>query len=104
VGGRDFGVSQFDRAGSAKRQAGSSFKPFVYLTAFERRVATPASIVEDGPLRLVSAGTPWEPEKTDGRFRGWVTARQALTDSLNDPTVRLAMVAGLQEIVDTARR
>ena len=103
VGGRDFRESQFDRAGSARRQAGSAFKPLVYATAFERGVATPATLLEDGPLTLQSGGRSWTPMNDDDQFHGWVTARTAVEQSYNLPTIRLALATGLPAIVDTAK-
>jgi len=103
VGGRDWLESQFDRVGQAKRQAGSAFKPLVYATAFERGVATPATLLEDAPLEVVSGGKVWAPSNDDDQFRGWVTARAALEGSLNVPTARLALETGLDPIVEIAR-
>ncbi|MEZ5333326.1 MAG: PBP1A family penicillin-binding protein [Thermoanaerobaculia bacterium] len=103
VGGRDYGASQFDRVAQAARQAGSAFKPVVYATAIQNRVATPASWLEDEPLTVALAGSTWQPRNSDGEFRGWVTVRQALEKSLNVPTARLALATGLDHIVDTAR-
>ncbi len=104
VGGRDYAASQFDRASRARRQAGSAFKPVVYAAAFERRAATPADRLEDAPLTVALAGRDWSPRNSDDTFRGWVTVRQALEDSLNVPTARLALAVGLPEIVDASRR
>jgi len=103
VGGRDYRESQFDRVSSARRQAGSAFKPLVYATAFEAEVATPATLLEDAPLELESGGKLWAPANDDGEFRGWVTARTAIEQSLNVPTARLALQTGLPRIVQTAR-
>ena len=103
VGGRDFRTSQFDRAGSALRQAGSTFKPIVYATAFESGVATPGTLLEDAPLTLESGGQSWSPSNDDHEFHGWVTARTAVEQSYNLPTVRLALATGLPKIVDMAR-
>lgn len=103
VGGRDYGESQFDRVAQARRQAGSAFKPLVFAAAFEAEVATPATLLEDAPLELVSGGRTWKPANDDDQFRGWVTARTAVEDSLNVPTARLALQTGLQRIVDLAR-
>ncbi|HEX2252344.1 MAG TPA: PBP1A family penicillin-binding protein [Thermoanaerobaculia bacterium] len=104
VGGRNYGGSQFDRLGQAMRQPGSAFKPVVYAAAFETGAATPASFLEDAPLTLRLAGTrPWSPQNSDRSFRGWVTARAALEDSLNVPTARLALDTGLDRVVATAR-
>jgi penicillin-binding protein 1B len=103
VGGRDYRASQFDRIGQARRQAGSAFKPLVYATAFERGVATPATLLEDAPFVLESGGEPWSPENDDDEYRGWVTARTAIEKSLNVPTARLALQTGLESVVETAR-
>lgn len=103
VGGRDWLESQYDRVSQAKRQAGSAFKPIVYATAFERGVATPATLLEDAPLEVESGGKIWAPSNDDDQFRGWVTARAALEQSLNVPTARLALETGLEPIVDVAR-
>jgi len=104
VGGRDYGASQFDRAGSAKRQAGSAFKPLVYATAFELGRATPATLLEDAPFTIESGGEAWSPGNDDDEFHGWVTARTALERSLNVPTARLALQIGPEAVVESARR
>jgi penicillin-binding protein 1B len=103
VGGRDYGESQFDRVSQAHRQTGSAFKPVVYATAFENRVAAPSSLVEDEPLTVKLAGRTWSPKNSDEKFRGWVSVRTALEKSLNVPTARLALDVGLPEIVEMAR-
>ena len=102
VGGRDFTGSQFDRAG-AHRQPGSAFKPVVFAAALRSGAVTPASFVEDAPLVMQVGGRRWAPENSDRRYRGWVTVRQALEDSLNVPTVRVAQRTGLAQIVALAR-
>ncbi len=103
VGGREYGASQFDRAGQARRQAGSAFKPVVYATAIERRVVTPSTMVEDAPLTVSLAGRTWTPQNDDDEYAGWVTVRAAVERSLNIPTARVALETGLEEIVATAR-
>jgi len=103
VGGRDYKESQFDRVGQARRQAGSAFKPIVYATAFEKGVATPATLLEDAPFTIESGGEPWSPSNDDDDYRGWVTARTAIEKSLNVPTARLALQTGLDAVVATAR-
>jgi len=109
VGGRDFRESQFNRAVQARRQPGSCFKPFVYAAGFERSLAgsdgglTPATLLEDTPLDLRVGGKQWRPSNYDHRFRGTVTAREALEQSLNVPTVRAARRVGLERVVRTAR-
>ncbi len=104
VGGRDWESSQFDRASQARRQAGSAFKPVVFAAAFEEGVATPATLLEDAPLTVALAGSEWSPQNADADYRGWVSARSALEESLNVPTARLGLEVGLRRVVDTARR
>ncbi len=103
VGGRDYQRSQFDRVSQAARQAGSAFKPVVYAAAFENGLQAPSSFVEDAPLTVALAGRDWAPQNSSGEFRGWVTVRTAVEQSLNVPTVRVAMDVGLEEIVRLAR-
>ncbi len=103
VGGRDFRESQFDRAGTARRQAGSAFKPLVYATAFEQGAATPATLLEDAPLTLEAGGKSWSPMNDNDQFHGWVTARTAVEQSYNLPTIRLALATGLPKIVASAK-
>jgi penicillin-binding protein 1B len=102
VGGRQYGASQFDRAGRAERQAGSAFKPIVYAAAFETGHATPASFLEDSPLTVRLAGRPWRPKNDDGSFHDWVTVRTALERSYNPATARLALQVGIERVVDYA--
>lgn len=104
VGGRSYALSQYDRVSLARRQAGSVFKPIVYAAAFEQRVATPATLLEDGPYTVRLAGRSWSPQNSDGKYRGMVTVRQALQESLNVPTARLAQEVGLERVVQMARR
>ncbi len=78
-----------------RRQPGSALKPFLYGLAFERRLLTPASLVEDTPLALAVAGGLYRPRDYDAQFRGLVSARTALASSLNVPAVRtLGLVGG----------
>ena len=110
VGGRDYGRSQYNRAVQAHRPPGSTFKPFVYLAGFERARRERdfdfnlATVLEDEPLELRSGGRDWRPANYDGRFRGPVSAREALEKSINVPTVRAAMQIGLPEVIDVARQ
>jgi penicillin-binding protein 1A len=102
VGGRDFDDSQFDRARSARRQAGSAFKPFVYAAA----VASGRTLnqkVPDEPLSVkLGGGGTWSPRNFDGVFDGPITLRDALVRSKNVPTVRLAQDVGLHRIAELA--
>ena len=110
VGGRDYRVSQFNRAVQARRQAGSLFKPFVYLAAFEASRTggppsiTPASLLADEPVTFESEQGTWSPQNYDHQFRGNVTLRSALEQSLNVPAVRVAKSVGTQPIVDVIRQ
>ncbi len=108
VGGRDYSLNQFDRVSMASRQPGSTFKPFVYLTALDSnlnsyRVARTTSILADEPITIpIRGSTSWSPKNYDNRYRGQVTVREALTHSLNLPTVDLAMKVGIDRIAETA--
>jgi penicillin-binding protein 1B len=108
VGGRDFQENQFDRVSQAKRQPGSVFKPFVFLTALDKdlnnyRVARTSSVLVDEPISLKIPGSDtWEPQNYDRKFRGEVTVRQALAKSLNVPTIDLAMKVGIEHVARTA--
>lgn len=110
VGGRDYGRSQFNRALLSHRPPGSTFKPFVYLAGFERAASSPgfsftaATVLEDTPLELRSGGKVWSPANYDGTFRDHVSARDALEQSINVPTVRAALQVGLPAVVDAADR
>lgn len=103
VGGRDWADSQFDRVGSARRQAGSAFKPVVYAAAFSLGVAAPATILADEPLAVPAAGGVWEPRDDDGVFLGPLPARTALEESRNVPAARLGLDTGLDVVVATGR-
>jgi penicillin-binding protein 1B len=106
VGGRDFLASQLDRATRSRRQVGSLFKPFVYLTAIGDPATgiTPASILEDEPISVQMGGSKWTPQNVDEKFRGPVTVRYALEHSLNVPTVHLAEDLGIARIADFGDR
>src|SRR5215469_9701908 len=99
VGGRDYGQSQFNRAVDAKRQPGSAFKPFVYLTALEHGL-TPDTVREDAPIAVKG----WRPENYERHYLGPVTLRQALADSLNTVSVRLTLEFTPQAVVRTVYR
>jgi len=109
-GGFSFEISQFDRATQAKRQPGSSIKPFVYLTALDHGF-TPSTLVLDGPNSLPQGpGLPmWSPTNyTNGKhgpeYRGPTPLRVGLEQSLNAMTARLASLVGLEPIAQTIER
>jgi penicillin-binding protein 1B len=104
VGGRDYEKSQFDRVVQAKRQVGSAFKPVVYAAALTEGVVTPASLLNDSPIDVRVGTASWRPQNYDRAFRGWVTARTALEQSLNIPTVRVALLVGMPKVIELARQ
>ena len=96
VGGRDFGDSKFNRAVQAERQAGSTFKPFVYSAALRTELFTASTIIDDAPISLVLEGDslPWEPQNYEGDFRGPMTLRRGLFASRNLVAIRLGRQIG----------
>jgi 1A family penicillin-binding protein len=104
VGGRDYSVSTYDRAQRARRQVGSAFKPFVVAAALAEGYVS-SQPVADRPLTVTATGAPaWSPRNYDGDFRGPVSVRRALVESLNVPTARLALAVGLDDVARTAQR
>jgi penicillin-binding protein 1A len=103
VGGRDYGESKFNRATQAQRQAGSSFKPFVFTAAIDQG-AEPDDLILDAPTTFNSAGTPYTPRNFDRRFEGNITLRHAMAESRNIPAVKLAQRVGMPTVADYARR
>src|SRR2546423_2725057 len=99
VGGKNYAESQFNRAVAAKRQPGSAFKPFVYLTALERGL-TPDAVREDKPIDVKG----WKPENYGHEHFGPVSLTKALALSLNTVSVRLTLEVGPQAVVRTAHR
>jgi penicillin-binding protein 1A len=91
VGGFDFFRNKFNHVTQARRQPGSSFKPFIYSAALERGF-TPATIINDAPITIDARETgsvPWEPKNYDGEFSGPVRMRTALTKSKNLVSIRI---------------
>jgi penicillin-binding protein 1A len=99
VGGRNYADSQFNRAVAAKRQPGSAFKPFVYLTALEHGL-NPDSVREDKPIKIKG----WQPENYGHEYFGPVTLSKALALSLNTVSVRLTMEFTPMSVIRTAHR
>ncbi len=109
VGGRDYSRSQFNRATEARRQPGSAFKPIVAVAALapqgdDAPTFTLASVVPDEPLRVTTGQTTWEPVNYDRTYRGDVTFREAMEQSLNVPFARIGMEVGAKEVAATGRR
>jgi penicillin-binding protein 1A len=99
VGGRSYNTSQFNRATAARRQPGSPFKPFVYLTAIERGY-TPDTVLDDAPVNYKG----WAPRNYDRKYRGPIALRDALALSLNTIAIKLNMEVGPKAVVQTAQR
>jgi penicillin-binding protein 1B len=110
VGGRSFSDSQFDRVTQAKRQPGSSFKPFVYAAALDSAYDptvpfyTPATLIPDEPFSVKVHEGVWEPENYNEAYHGMVTAREALARSMNIATARLAQDFGLEKIAKLSQQ
>jgi len=104
AGGRDFARSQFNRVTRSKRQPGSAFKPFVYLTALDdpQGTITAATVLRDEPIQIRVGNDEWSPENYDGRYVGEVTVRGAIEDSRNVPTVELAQRVGIGRVAELA--
>jgi penicillin-binding protein 1A len=98
VGGRDYAESQFNRATQARRQPGSLFKIFVYLTALSNGY-TPDSVMVDQPVEIGD----WQPKNYDGQYRGRVTLRTAFAQSLNSIAAQLAQQVGIDRVIATAK-
>lgn len=88
---------------TAPRQPGSSFKPFTYVTAFMKGW-TPATIVLDTPISFRDGNTIWSPRNFDNKFRGPVSIRQALANSMNLPAVRTMQFTGVEPVIETAHK
>jgi penicillin-binding protein 1B len=105
IGGRSYNQSQFNRAAAARRQIGSTFKPFVYLAAFEKAAEegagdmTPATIVYDEPTTWSYDNQEWTPRNYDGEYDGAITLRRALAMSRNVAAVKVAEQTGYDRVV-----
>ena len=97
------GAAELD-AVLARRQPGSTLKPFIYAEALQRRLITPDSLLRDEPLQLSSGHDAYQPQNFDHQWRGWVSAREALASSLNVPAVRVAAMLGTDTLLDTLNR
>lgn len=110
IGGRSYNQSQFNRAANARRQVGSTFKPFVFLAAFEKAAdegtgdITPATIVYDEPTTWNFDNQEWTPRNYDGEYDGAITLRRALAMSRNVATVKVAEQTGYDQVVALWRK
>jgi penicillin-binding protein 1A len=102
VGGYDWTGSQFNRATQAKRQVGSSIKPFIYAAALESG-RTPVERMTDGPFSVTTATGVWTPANYDNKYMGSVTLMTALAYSLNTISVQLVVSFGLDRLIEILR-
>ena len=105
LGGRDYSKSQFNRAVSNNRMAGSSFKPIVYLTAMENLGISPATVMRDEPVILqISPGKTWEPKNFNDEYFGDLILKRALMKSLNVVSAKLVNDLTPERVIKTARQ
>ncbi|MEM1367876.1 MAG: penicillin-binding protein 1A [Cyanobacteria bacterium P01_H01_bin.15] len=103
IGGADYSKSQFNRATQSQRQPGSSFKPFVYYTAFASGNWTPSSVIDDKPVQYRDGSGFYTPKNYGGGYSGEMTLRAALISSANVPAVVLGQKVGLAKVVELCR-
>nr|WP_199289086.1 PBP1A family penicillin-binding protein [Pseudanabaena sp. FACHB-1998] len=105
VGGvGDFDKNQFNRAVLARRQLGSSFKPFVYYAAFATGNYTPDSVIDDSPMTIPDGDEPYVPRNYDNKFSGSISIRQAIAVSRNIPAIKLGIEVGNDNVIAICRK
>ncbi|PZO43773.1 MAG: penicillin-binding protein [Pseudanabaena frigida] len=105
VGGvGDFDKNQFNRAVLARRQLGSSFKPFVYYAAFATGNYTPDSVIDDSAMTIPDGDEPYVPRNYDNKFSGPISIRQAIAVSRNIPAIKLGIEVGAENIIAICRK
>lgn len=108
VGGINYKYFQYDHVGQGARQVGSTFKPFVYATAIEQLNMSPCDSIIDGPF-IIRKGRhhvteDWEPRNSDNKYRGMVTLKQGLANSINTISAKLIDKVGPEAVVDLAHK
>ena len=104
VGGRDYYASEFNRARSGRRQAGSGFKPFLYYTAFQKAGFHPGTIMRDQPISIpIKGAKDWEPKNFERIYRGDMILKKALTMSVNTIAAQLVSITGPDAVASLAR-
>ena len=108
VGGIDYKYFQYDHVGQGARQVGSTFKPFVYATAIEQLGMSPCDTIIDGPF-VIRKGrhnvtADWEPRNSDNKYRGMVTLKQALANSINTVSAKLIDKTGPEAVVELTHK
>ena len=96
--------SRFVDGVQARRQAGSTLKPFLYGLAFDQRILTPASLLDDSPLDIAVLSGIYQPRNYDSQFKGLVTTRMALGSSLNVPAVKTLSMVGIEPFLNRLRQ
>ena len=96
--------SRFLDGVQARRQAGSTLKPFLYGLAFDQRILTPASLLDDSPLDVAVISGIYQPRNYDSQFKGFVTSRTALASSLNVPAVKTLSLVGIEPFLNKLRQ
>jgi penicillin-binding protein 1A len=108
VGGIDYRYFQYDHVGLGARQVGSTFKPFVYATAIEQLGMSPCDTIIDGPFRIYkgkhNVTEDWEPRNSDGKYRGMVTLKKALANSINTVSAKLIDKTGPDAVISLVRK
>jgi penicillin-binding protein 1A len=106
IGGSEYSVSnQYNRAVQARRQPGSSFKPFVYGSAIEAKKISPATQLLDAPIMDIdAAGETWSPGNYEGNYSGMVAVRRALAASINIISIRIFDIVGAETIINYAAK
>lgn len=105
VGGvGDFDKNQYNRAVLARRQLGSSFKPFVYYAAFATGNYTPDSLIDDSPMTIPDGDEPYIPRNYDNKFSGTISIRQAIAVSRNIPALKLGLEVGNENVIAICRK
>jgi len=103
VGGRDFALSQFNRATQSQRQVGSSFKPYVYTAAMEAGMK-PTDTVLDAPVSFYTPNGPYTPHNYEPDWKGTMSLIMAFAESRNIPALRLADKVGIKKVIEVAQR
>lgn len=108
VGGINYKYFQYDHVGQGARQVGSTFKPFVYATAIEQLNMSPCDSIIDGPFMIRkgrhNVTEDWEPKNSDNRYRGMVTLKRGLANSINTVSAKLMDKVGPEAVVDLAHK
>lgn len=108
VGGINYKYFQYDHVGQGARQVGSTFKPFVYATAIEQLNMSPCDSIIDGPFMIRkgrhNVTEDWEPKNSDNRYRGMVTLKRGLANSINTISAKLMDKVGPEAVVDLAHK